>query len=354
MSIVSKGISTIITAILILLIVAGLAGVSYMFVFGVFASASGGIEITDIFCENGEVNIVVRNMGEREITRIEAEQNSPSDDITALVWEGVLEGGDTLNYRDFCSGEGSRKCSYKISGGTRRLNCYTHCYDKSNLLVLSLHFDEFSGGVTPDSSDYGNDGEEGTPPRNPTWVDGKFQKAFFFDGVNDEIKIYEESGETSLDISGDITIEAWIRAQGASPSMAIADKYAEEGWGDPAGDSEAGWELWLSDGKLRLDLWNKNPLGAGNVHGFAEGTTDLRDDSWHHVLATYDHTNGVIEIYVDGELEDSTLYSDGIWPVPESDMYTLYIGIRCDICSGAVAHAFMGYIDEVKIYSGTT
>ena len=349
-----KGISTIIAVILILLIIGGLAGISYTFIFGFFTSASGGIELLDIFCENGEVNIVIRNMGKSEIIRIVAEQNSPSHDPAALIWQGVLEAGGTLNYRDFCSGEESRKCSYRISGGGKKLSGYTRCYDKSNSLVLSLHFDEFSEGVTPDSSDYGNDGEEGTPPRNPTWVDGKFQKAFFFDGENDEIKIYEEAGETSLDISGDIIIEAWIKAQGPSTSMAIADKYAEEGWGDPAGDSEAGWELWLSNGKLRLDLWNKNPLGAGNVHGFAEGTTDLRDDSWHHVLATYDHTNGVIEIYVDGELEDSTLYSDGIWPVPDSDTHTLYIGIRCDICSGTVAHAFMGIIDEVKIYSGTT
>ena len=74
--------------------------------------------------------------------------------------------------------------------------------------VALWHFDEVTHGVTPDATGENHATLGGTPP--PMLVEGKFGKALEFDGRNFAyvVPIY-----SSLDISSEITIDAWINVK---------------------------------------------------------------------------------------------------------------------------------------------
>lgn len=71
-------------------------------------------------------------------------------------------------------------------------------------IVLSLNFNEGSGTRAADSSGKNNDGSvSGT-----TWVKGKYGQGVEFDKPNESVTV---SKSQSLEISDNITIEAWIK-----------------------------------------------------------------------------------------------------------------------------------------------
>ena len=71
-------------------------------------------------------------------------------------------------------------------------------------IILSLNFNEGSGIKVTDSSGKGNDGNlEGT-----RWVSGKYGQGLEFDKPNESVTV---SKSQSLEISDNITIEAWIK-----------------------------------------------------------------------------------------------------------------------------------------------
>ena len=90
-----------------------------------------------------------------------------------------------------------------------------------------------------------------------------------------------------------------------------------------------------SNGNLWIEF-----RGGGSV----SGTSDLRDNSWHHVAVTYDGT--VAKAYVDGELEGENYFSTGFETSPG---YPLKFGhVNHDV--GSNEH-FPGILDEVSIWN---
>ncbi len=66
------------------------------------------------------------------------------------------------------------------------------------------HFNENSGTPTADATTNGNNGTL----NGPTWTTGRFEAGLNFDGVNDYVLVNDAS---SLDITGELTLEAWIK-----------------------------------------------------------------------------------------------------------------------------------------------
>ena len=83
-------------------------------------------------------------------------------------------------------------------------------------------FDESSGKVAKDSSENGYDGEL---MGNPKWVDGKFGKALDLNGSTDYVEVESQPG---LDITGDITVTAWIKKRPAGRGTIIS-KWRQNG-----------------------------------------------------------------------------------------------------------------------------
>lgn len=134
----------------------------------------------------------------------------------------------------------------------------------------------------------------------------------------------------SLSLTNALSLEAWIKATGTDPYLAIVDKY------EYVGGSGRGLTLYLTGGRLRFSVYS----GARGDQS-AWGTNDLRDNTWHHIAGTWD--NGLLRAYVDG-----VKHGEAAWPnAPAATTANLGIGKRLSGWGGYMP--FLGSIDSVEV-----
>jgi hypothetical protein len=156
-------------------------------------------------------------------------------------------------------------------------------------------FDEGGGDTARDSSANGNDG---TLTGAPEWSDGKYGQALDFDGSADYVAVDDSD---SLNITGDITIMAWIyKRSDVIHGGTIVGKWKQLGdvWSYVLyglGDGGGGFRLrWADDTQTNL-----------------EGPYSLPNNEWVHYAATYDgkemkvFSNGdeIVEIAANKEIK---------------------------------------------------
>ncbi len=154
-------------------------------------------------------------------------------------------------------------------------------------LVAHWRLDEGSGDTVFDLSGSGNDGIiEG----DPQWVAGKIGGALKFDGDDDQITLnYQLTVGSSSN-----TVAAWIKIPLAGTEGLGADERVGIVLGSYSDSPNSNWELHAA-GQVRL-WWNGGEIDH-------RGTTDLRDDTWHHVAWVRDVAANTNYIYIDGQLE---------------------------------------------------
>ncbi|MFX0200112.1 MAG: LamG-like jellyroll fold domain-containing protein, partial [Candidatus Hodarchaeota archaeon] len=196
----------------------------------------------------------------------------------------------------------------------------------SNDIIGRWHFDEGIGSDAYDSSGYDNHG---------MLSGGKFGNALNFDGINDYVEVPDD---VSLDISGNITLEAWIYVNAFSTSegyhMYIVSK-------DSFGQRSYG---------IGVDL---NHYGGGNKpfviifhslggHKIAWGNNELETEVWYHIAGVYDISEDELILYVNNEPQTLEITSTNI----NTGSANLRIGAR-----EYAGHQcfFNGLIDEVRI-----
>jgi len=189
-------------------------------------------------------------------------------------------------------------------------------------LVSYWPFDEGIGTTAGDAVN----GNHGTI-YGATWVDGKFGKALSFDGDGDYVSIPDS---TSLDLSGEMTVEAWIKVAVHKNYNAIVVKGPDmaENYellvGYPTVDDVVSAIL-FTDGRK----W----LSTGGV---------IAQDTWHHVSVTCKPNEW--RIYVDGvkRAERTDVAS-----APATNNYPVWIGNE----QGTTGRVMYGLIDEVRIWN---
>ncbi len=133
----------------------------------------------------------------------------------------------------------------------------------------------------------------------PRWTTGQHGNALAFDGRGG----YAESGFPGIAGNQPRTVTCWIRMP---RNFTAADGFAIVSWGDPLTPGRG--EVWqISVNPTAAD----GPLGrirVGTHNGKLVGTTDLRDDRWHHVAVvmyggTQPNIGTHVLVYVDGALE---------------------------------------------------
>jgi len=80
-------------------------------------------------------------------------------------------------------------------------------FKTSGIINGMWRFDEGSGRIAHDETTYENNGMLYTAGKGPLWVPGVNNTGLSYDGIDDYVKVNDSD---SLDISKDITIEAWI------------------------------------------------------------------------------------------------------------------------------------------------
>jgi hypothetical protein len=157
---------------------------------------------------------------------------------------------------------------------------------------------------------------------------GQANNAYSFDG-NDSISMNVDTGSTA-------TYSVW--ATWNAPANSDSMLFNTGGHGE-------GPDLWFnSSSGCDNVLWNTWD-GCGNPFSNTTAST-LRDNAWRHYTVVNDATTNT-KLYIDGELVGTAAYKDS------SDTFLLGRSkIRYpDSGPGGPSHAWVGSIDDVKIYN---
>lgn len=185
--------------------------------------------------------------------------------------------------------------------------------------------DETSGTTAADSSGHGNNG---TVMSSPISVLGMIDRALKFDGQNDYIDC---GSNPSLNITGQVTVAAWIKLAATNLDQKIAGNISNQG------------------GYL-LDVFNNNKveliiLSSGGQYALnrdVAGGTVMATDVWYHVAGVYSQGN-YIRTFVNGALDRELATATVLASTPG----TFKIG-RYPYQSG---NFWNGTLDDVRVYN---
>jgi hypothetical protein len=159
----------------------------------------------------------------------------------------------------------------------------------------------------------------GTITGPSSWAEGVEDKGITLSGTNNYVTCPDS---TSLNIRGNITIEAWINTSSAQDEEICAKYRTTNPW--------AGYALKIVGG--RLSFWfggTSWPLSTGTVN----------DGKWHHVAVTGSGNLGTF--YIDGQSSGTFAYSY----VTDNSGSPFYAG--CYLGAGC----FAGRIDELAVWN---
>src|SRR4051794_35949703 len=187
-------------------------------------------------------------------------------------------------------------------------------------LVAYYRFDEGSGTVARDSSGNSNDGTIS----NATWVTGKLGKALSFNGRNSWVTVPDAP---SLDLTGGMTIEAWVNPAttgGSWRTVAVKEQpsqlaYALYAYGAGPGPSAHAYTT---------------------TDRYATTPSTLPKSTWTHLAGTYDGTT--LRLYVGGQQVSATTAAGAI---------TQSNGVLRIGGNAVWSEWFSGSIDDVRIYN---
>ena len=194
------------------------------------------------------------------------------------------------------------------------------------------------GDTAPILSDNGSGGNDGTMTNFSTFSTDVPSASSFtntksiqLDGVDD----YVDCGNpTSLQITGKLTISAWVKTTNTSTTSIIVGKDGVSPY------STRSYQIQLaSTGEAKFVIFK-----SGSVIELVIGTTLVNDGNWHHVMGVNDGTD--LKIYVDGTLEGTNIGSGG---AIQNGTANLNIGRRQG--NGANELEFLGKIDEVAVWN---
>jgi len=160
--------------------------------------------------------------------------------------------------------------------------------------------DETSGYVVTDSSGHGN---HGFVIGSPTSVEGMIDRALRLDGNDD----YIDCGSgPSLNITGQVTVAAWIKLSATNLDQQIAGNISNQG----------GYLLNMYTNN-KLDLIILSSGGQYALNRDVAGGTVMTTDVWYHVVGVYSQGN-YIRTYVDGALDRESATATVLAPTPET------------------------------------
>ena len=197
---------------------------------------------------------------------------------------------------------------------------------QSTGLVAAYSFNEGGGTTVTDMSGHNLNGTI----VGATWTaGGRFGNALSFNGATSYVDL---GNPTALQLTGSMTIEAWINAA-ANP--------ANDGQ-IVAKSNGAGWEFKTSPdtGHETFGMQVSGTSGAGQRYS----TTVRSLNTWYHVAGVYNATAGTLNLYVNGVLDSGTVL--GTVPLAQlNQAVSVNIGRRTG------GYYFNGIIDELRIYN---
>lgn len=209
-------------------------------------------------------------------------------------------------------------------------------YLKTNLISV-WELDETSGTTAYD--EFGsNDGTNTSATVNQT---GKINQCYLFNGSSSNVSMGNVSA-LNFERTDSFSYSAWYK--GTATDGAIFSKM-------DTSTGYRGFDLFVtSTGYAKVHIistWSSNAVAIiGNTY-------TINDNSWHHIVGTYDGSSSAsgIKIYVDGNLESSpTIDVDALSSTIQNSV-SVRIGSRSN---GSSAYNYTtGYIDQVAVWNSS-
>lgn len=189
-------------------------------------------------------------------------------------------------------------------------------------------------GAEGDAQDYLS-GNHGALQNGAGFAAGMVGQAFSFDGSDDFVRVPDAA---NLDITGDLTIDAWVYPTAFGDQRVIVSKRSFD-------NQDANMVFFLeSDGRLSFT----SRSGGG---GFATvtGATALALNQWSLVAVTVDAAT--LTLYINGAVDASVPYS-AVRPANTGDLTIGIVSIDPLLIPPAgYAAGWSGLLDEVEIFS---
>jgi hypothetical protein len=176
-------------------------------------------------------------------------------------------------------------------------------------------------------NDASGNGNNGAPIGSTSYGAGRVSSALLLASSSSRLQVPDSN---SLDITGPITIAAWIRPSSAGTQYVVSKNVKA---------ATDGFELSLSNAGKVFVRFNEDSSGDSlRVDSTSKYPTN--GSTWMHVVATYDGTT--IKLYVNGQLEGSKAAN---FQIAAND-------VPLSIGSGDGGYRGMkGAVDDVRIYS---
>ncbi len=158
--------------------------------------------------------------------------------------------------------------------------------------------------------------------------------ALDFDDTDDYI---DAGTEATLNITGSITLEAWVNPRPGSGIDAIIEKH------HTVGDRQFGLRL-NADNTISFLLYDN-----GDTQHALISSANLPDDEWVHIAASYDQASGEQILYINGEVETSA--NIGSLSLASKPNLPMTIGAYWNDGGYTLARDFFsGQLDEIRIW----
>ncbi|GAB4183692.1 MAG: LamG domain-containing protein [Roseiflexaceae bacterium] len=179
----------------------------------------------------------------------------------------------------------------------------------------------------------------------------------------DRVKIRIDNPARPADVSGNLTIEFWMKADPNGVTSASCQSSTSQGDLWINGNSIIDRDIYdqPTNGDYGISLYGNN--GGQLAFGIAKassgetlcGGSNLADGNWHHIAATRNTSTGLMQLYVDGvRVAQGTgptgdiSYSNGRSSnYPNSDPYLVIGAEKHD--AGSNYPSFSGWVDELRI-----
>ena len=163
-----------------------------------------------------------------------------------------------------------------------------------------------------------------------TTAAGVWGNGLDFDGTNDYVEIDDDSGfDTQI-----VSVSSWINIDDNDTDLRTIFSTYEE-----SDSSRSGYKVHVNDNaKFQFTF------GFGSSSGSCQTTKTISENTWIHLVATYDKSS--IKLYINGELDNSCNYNDAIASNDGKEV----IGATDHNGDGTYDDFFDGTLDDVTIW----
>ncbi|MBM3212333.1 LamG domain-containing protein [Candidatus Poribacteria bacterium] len=188
-------------------------------------------------------------------------------------------------------------------------------------------FDDISGNLARDSSGNRNDG---TLMNGPKQVDGKFEKALSFDGIDDYISLPPITAENWEGL----TLSAWVW-------LNLLPNELPSSYDEIFGTKQDLYDMYedKSNNELRVKVTTTVSAERPGIP-----TAQLKKNQWLHIAGIYDKSAGQMKIYMNGQLMDTHNLTGFV-----NGLQNSAIGAQGDP-GGVFTDFHNGLIDEVALF----